>query len=132
MKPENQKKLYDKYPKLFSQKDLPETQTCMNWGIQCGDGWFTLVDFVCEKLSDYSKEKNLDIQFVQIKEKYGGLRIYTDKSDEFIESVIDVAEDVSLQTCEDCGRKGRNQNMDGWIRTVCKNCKESYDNNTIN
>lgn len=132
MTPEKQKKLYDKYPKLFAQKDMPMSQTCMFWGIECGDGWESLIDFVCEKLSEYDETKKLGIQFVQIKEKFGGLRIYTNISDEFIEAILDVAEDVSLMTCEDCGRKGKTYDFNGWYRTVCKQCKEKYDNDTIN
>jgi hypothetical protein len=44
MKAELQQKLYEKYPKIFVQKDLPMSQTAMCWGIDCGDGWFWLLD----------------------------------------------------------------------------------------
>ena len=44
MKQELQQKLYDTYPKLFIQKDLPPQQTAMCWGICCGDGWYDLID----------------------------------------------------------------------------------------
>ena len=42
-----QDKLYEKYPKIFGQKDLPMTQTAMCWGIDCGDGWYNIIDTLC-------------------------------------------------------------------------------------
>lgn len=50
MKQELQNKLYEKYPKIFQQKDLPMTQTAMCWGISCGDGWFNIIDTLCGHL----------------------------------------------------------------------------------
>ena len=47
MKAELQNKLYEKYPKIFGQKDLPMTQTAMCWGIACGDGWYNIIDTLC-------------------------------------------------------------------------------------
>ena len=38
MKAELQNKLFEKYPKIFGQKDLPMTQTAMCWGIDCEIG----------------------------------------------------------------------------------------------
>ena len=32
MKQELEEKLYTKYPKLFKERGLPMTQTCMCWG----------------------------------------------------------------------------------------------------
>lgn len=70
--------LYDKYPKLFRQKDLSAQETCMCWGISCGDGWFKIIDEACEKLNALANEYNATIEFSQVKEKYGGLRLYLD------------------------------------------------------
>jgi hypothetical protein len=50
MKQELQQKLYDKYPKIFRQKDLPMTQTCMCWGIDTNDGWYSLLDTLCSQI----------------------------------------------------------------------------------
>ena len=50
MKKELQQKLYDKYPKIFRQKDLPMTQTCMCWGLNIGDGWYSLIDKLCHQI----------------------------------------------------------------------------------
>lgn len=50
MKAELQDKLYEKYPKIFGQKDLDMTQTAMCWGISCGDGWYNIIDNLCWEL----------------------------------------------------------------------------------
>jgi len=79
MKQELQDKLYKKCPKLFSQKDLPKTQTCMCWGISTGDGWYDLIDNVCEWIQNHTRwNPHLfpPIEFTQVKEKFGQLRIY--------------------------------------------------------
>ncbi|MHA1874051.1 MAG: hypothetical protein ACTSVB_08050 [Candidatus Heimdallarchaeaceae archaeon] len=74
-----EKKLFKKYPKLFRQKDLPMDQTAMCWGIQCGDGWYDLIDKVCEYLQSMIKWNDWpQIEFNTVKEKYGTLRIYWD------------------------------------------------------
>jgi hypothetical protein len=48
MTPELEKKLIEKYPKIFRQKDLPMTETCMCWGLDCGDGWYKIIDALCK------------------------------------------------------------------------------------
>lgn len=79
MKGQLQKKLFEKYPSIFQQKDLPMTQTCMCWGIETGDGWYDLIDNLCKWISNQVKWNPHVfplIEFTQVKEKYGGLRIY--------------------------------------------------------
>ena len=39
MNAELQNKLFENYPEIFKQKDLPATDTAMCWGICCGDGY---------------------------------------------------------------------------------------------
>jgi phosphoribosyl-dephospho-CoA transferase len=76
MKDEMEKQLYDKYPMLFRQKDLSAQETCMCWGISCGQGWYKIIDEACEKLTTLAKEENVVIEFAQVKEKFAGLRLY--------------------------------------------------------
>ena len=47
MKQELQQKLYEKYPKIFRQKDMSMQETAMCWGIACGDGWYNIIDNLC-------------------------------------------------------------------------------------
>jgi hypothetical protein len=61
MKAALQNKLFEKYPKIFVQKDLDMTQTSMCWGIACGDGWFNILDTLCAQIQSHvdSPRENL-------------------------------------------------------------------------
>jgi len=111
MKAELQEKLFDKYPKIFGDRTKPMTETCMCWGLDVGDGWYDLIDTLCEALTytyttsievDEEDGKRLGIKpysdsyyftveppqviATQVKEKYGTLRFYY--RSEFDEKII--------------------------------------------
>ena len=96
-----QEKLFNKYPKIFGDRTKPMTETCMCWGLEVGDGWYSLIDVLCEALTytystsvkvDEEDGKRLGIEpysgsyyfmveppqviATQVKEKYGTLRFY--------------------------------------------------------
>ena len=54
----------------------------------------------------------------QVKEKFGGLRFYTNGYNEAVSAMISMAESMSYRTCEVCGNPGRSNNY-GWISTLC-------------
>ena len=54
----------------------------------------------------------------QVKEKFGGLRFYTNGYTDVIGAMISIAESMSYRTCEVCGNPGRSNNY-GWISTLC-------------
>lgn len=117
-------KLYEDYPELFEQKSWDKTKTCMNWGVECGEGWYNILDDLCKKLCKYP------IQFAQVKEKFGALRIYhvvaddvTDEENVDIDGLISDAENLSCDTCENCGEPGY-MRSGGWMATRCDPCEE--------
>lgn len=142
MNPELQSKLYDKYPQFFSNKDKDIQSSCMAWGCECGDGWYEIISTVCwmikqhednirwrkeylekndpEKLS--TEPKYFTVKFDQIKEKYGGLRLYFSGGDDYTKGLVSMAEAFSYKICEICGEKGQ-PNKGGWITTLCETCK---------
>ena len=71
---ELQEQLYKKYPDIFIEKDVPMSQTCMCWGIDCDDGWYNLIDDLCEQLTLIKKLTGVQIIATQVKEKYASLR----------------------------------------------------------
>lgn len=129
MRVELQNKLFEKYPKLFTQKDLSMQQTCMCWGIEVGDGWYWLLDNLCEAIQDYV-ENNDEPQpeLIQVKEKFGGLRFYLTNVNSHIHGMVVFAEYMSYKICENCGSAENITQTKGWIRTVCKNCLEGKTN----
>jgi len=96
MKLELQNKLFEKYPKIFRQKDLPPQETCMCWGFQCGDGWYDLIDSLCHCIQHYVEWKGIQqVEAGQVKSKYGGLRFYIDGGDDYVDGMIRLAEHMS-------------------------------------
>jgi len=127
---ELQNKLYKKYPKIFKQKDDDKRTTNMCWGIECGNGWYTLIDTLCSKLQwDIDNNKYPQIETVQVKEKYGGLRFYTNFSNENQEGSISFAESISYHICEQCGTIKDVTSEGRWVRTLCKNCRNKLNKN---
>lgn len=128
MKKPDIQNLVDKYPKLFKQKSLDMTQTAMCWGIECGSGWYSILDCLCESIQNYADTINCDIEFTQIKEKFGSLRVYINYEDEVISALIRFAEILSCTTCEACGDTWNvRQDTGGYIQTLCGDCRTKRD-----
>ena len=132
MKAELQQKLYEKYPNIFRQKDLDKTVTAMCWGISCGDGWYDLIDTLCENIQNRimnvnrnkPEEEHLICEAVQVKEKFGGLCFYTYGSDDYIDGLVSMAESMSYHICTECSKPSEKQdNNRGWIYTLCESCR---------
>jgi len=115
--------LYEKYPDLFSNID--NKHSCMAFGIECNIGWYDILSSVCYRIKQYEKNKKSDyypVTFDQIKEKWGGLRIYHSGGDDYVDGVIIMAEEMSYKICERCGCPG-SPNKQGWVMTLCDNCR---------
>jgi len=143
MTPEKTQKLFENYPDIFKQKDLPVTQSLMCFGFDCSDGWYELIYTLCENIKNHVEFHNenvdrfkgaedipewapteyLSVQAVQVKEKYGGLRFYLNNYNEYIRGLISMAESMSYRICEKCGVPGK-PNGKGWIITLCTPCRE--------
>jgi hypothetical protein len=91
------------------------------YGCVVGEGWHSIVKDVHTQIL----AKFPDYEVWQIKEKFGGLRYYCSvDGDEDVQAVICKAEELSWQTCEDCGST-ENVTTAGrpyWVRTLCENC----------
>ncbi len=80
---------------------------------QCvGRGWERLIDKVYD-----AKPRSTHI--IQVKEKFGGLRVYCGGSIPEFFAIIDQAEKESYEICEECGDPGKLREDLGWILTLC-------------
>jgi len=119
MNKENTLKLFNDFPQLYQGKDLPRTENLMSFGFECGDGWFEIIYNLSKTLS----EKDPNCIAVQVKEKFGGLRFYTNGNNLEGEKAIEKAEEKSDHTCEYCGDiETAKKRGGGWIKTLCDNC----------
>lgn len=94
-------------------------------GIDCGDGWHGILLRLHADLMQAAP----DIRYVQVKEKFAELRVYTDHDgDPAVDALIAAAEQESRRTCERCGAAGRARRhlRSGWYRTLCDGCAEGY------
>jgi hypothetical protein len=97
------------------------------WYDTVGFGWRTILVDLHHKLLEISPEYVV----VQVKQKWGGLKVYLDAGElpalrqrEFDQTVRD-AEGASYYVCEDCGEPGTprgQQSPVSWIRTLCDTC----------
>ena len=119
----NTEYLLEKYPKIFSQHKLPPSKTAMCWLFECGDGWFWLIDNLCNTIQRYINDnKKKQVEAVQVKEKYGTLRFYTNTSDDLIDGMVWLAEAMSAGICEQCGSTVGVKATTGWISHLCPEC----------
>jgi hypothetical protein len=142
-----QERLFNDFPKIFVEKDLPKQQTCMCWGICTDDGWFGLLYKLCEHLQwDTDKNKYPQVIAQQVKEKFGTLRFYyaLDCSESVLneerersirkcseaDGAIQFAEAMSGRICEKCGAFDDTVQLmvrGGWYKTLCTVCAEPID-----
>ena len=141
MRAELENELTKKYPKILKDMYKAPEETCMAFGIECGDGWYDLIENLLKDLQ-WNTDKNNYPQVIalQIKEKYGSLRFYftteeTENSKKVdadrkqynigkIDGMIQFAETMSNIICEKCGNKGENKNWStGWFSSMCESCR---------
>ena len=117
--------LCTKYSSIFEDRNASMRDTCMCWGFEVGDGWYTLIDSLCGSIQ-WAVEKNdhYPVMATQVKEKFGALRFYYSGGDDYIDGLIDMAEKMSTSICEKCGNPGKVTGT-GWLKTLCPECEET-------
>lgn len=118
-------KLQSKY-EFLNPTDIRNGLMC--FGFECDDGWLPLLKETFDNINKVVKKNKLnDFRVTQVKEKFGGLRIYWFDANDEIEKIIDRAEKKSMNICEVCSKKGERRNLNGWYKVLCGECykKES-------
>lgn len=115
MKDELKNSLKEKYSTMFDSY-------LQGRDIECGSGWYALID---ETLGGI-KATDPNAQIIQIKEKFGLLRMYVDSEVEAVFNIVHFAENLSGTICEVCASPGRPlKGKNAWIRTMCPACVEN-------
>lgn len=109
MTPEFEEEIVGKHPTFFRSE----------FSFECGDGWHELIDKLLDTIAGLNPPD--DFVIYQIKEKFGGLRVYTSVASSTIYTAIEAAEEESYRTCENCGDPGKPRDGN-WINTLCDGC----------
>jgi|SRR5581483_2190357 len=120
-----EKKLIEEFPTFFKNIYGHPSKTCMAFGLDCGEGWYDLIYETCKKIKELDRDNTF--VFLQIKEKFGGLRLYCSGGNKEIGVIISKAEDESYKICEYCGTKENITTEGRWILTLCKDCRNKRD-----
>jgi len=99
----------------------------MAFGFEAGPGWWRLICELLDKLQAIEDRDKIGLEITQIKEKFGGLRVYTNTSTDEIWELIDKYEAKSFTICEFCGKPGKLRNNHGWYTTLCDECQKESE-----
>jgi hypothetical protein len=115
MKSELQRKLILEFPQFFTtdrkihigenpEEELNELLTQeeivlpIQFGVECGDGWFMLLEQLMRSIESHLNPENtwprkerIPLQIDQIKEKFGGLRFYYHGGDNEVRGMVNFA-----------------------------------------
>jgi len=116
-------------------------QSCMYFGIETGDGWYNLIDELCEKFITIEKLTGIQVVFRQIKEKNAELAIHHEEHCpkplmgeedarcwfDIISELVDYTEYKSNYVCEECGeRRNKTHARGSWLYALCNICYKAF------
>lgn len=122
------KRMEERFPKMFAGR---------YGGFAVSKGWWPILEALCANIQshiDWSNEQKdkyergegcEQVEVVQIKEKFGGLRFYYNGGDDTISGMVRMAEVWADSSCEVCGAVGKRRSG-GWIRTLCDLHEEEH------
>ncbi len=75
---ELEQQLYNLGPILYQEKDLLMNKTCMCWGFECPNEWFSLLKDLTIKIEEINNKYKGKYEYIahQVKAKFGSLRFY--------------------------------------------------------
>lgn len=105
--------LRDRHPRLLTRIDR------WNPRVDVGDGWQGIV---CTLMADLEAMGLPDLRILQVKEKFGRLRVYLAQGNDAATDRIKAAIDASVVTCEACGALGTLRHAGRWHGVRCSDC----------
>ena len=127
--------LISKYPKIFVDYEGNPGQC--NW-LDLPTGWVSIIDDLCGSIQEYvdthvtytaeDKVRPVQVRCFQMKEKFGGLRFYTNGHDDHVGGMISLAEYLCDNTCQQCGSREDLGITSGWISVMCRSCITNHGN----
>jgi hypothetical protein len=96
----------------------------IGWKKAFGEQWAKEVQAAINKMPiNFQK----DAYIMDIKEKWGQLRIFLSVCSEELEEVLQKYEKLSESVCMQCG-KSKTRGFGGWLGYLCKDCEQELNN----
>lgn len=113
--------LVEKHSLIFQDRYASLRDSCIAFGIECGPGWYMILDVLFEKITQYCETEHFPSpKALQIKEKFGNLRVYLDVTTPYFDGLISMSECLTDTICEVCGAPARLTGFDaGWLEVRC-------------
>lgn len=109
MTDKNNKKLVERFPKIFKKK----------FYFECGDGWFDIIFDLCRDMQQEVNNSGCEqVVAAQVKEKFAGLRFYSSGGNEVTHAMIEKYSKLSFETCEITGGRGYLCENHGWYKIL--------------
>lgn len=115
---------------LYSEYSQAKERYDRTLEVGVGNIWYGTTILTQEKIDELKAkldeaENNIPVA-MQVKEKFGGLRFYVEKSNQRAQDYIWFAESMSYRTCEVCGNPGK-LNTNGWHTVLCDEHRKKRD-----
>jgi hypothetical protein len=132
MNSQHTKRIFYECPLIYRKKDNGAETIVLSRGIECSDGWFELIhqmslsiEGIARRLQNQGVPESELPHVSQVKEKFGDLRVYLNKSAAGVDEVLEGARRKAAQTCELCGETGKKQmTSSDWLIVLCDSCAE--------
>lgn len=113
-----------RHPDIFNLTE--NGRTCTPGWPTTGDGWRDLIETAANRIANaIAAEPDAAVTLVQVKQKYGTLRVYwhgkslSAEAEQVVQDAVARAEARSACTCEFCGRPGVLHSRGDWLSTAC-------------
>ena len=132
---EENKKLIERYPFLLPRNPWDDTvEADYDYSYteldSMPEGWRKAFgNMMMEELREVLIEENFlnGFRILEIKEKWGELRLYTNYHNDKIERIIKKYTTLSRNICILCGKPDTHMTYGGWYSPVCEKCYEKTD-----
>lgn len=88
-------RIFERFPKLFRQATLSCQESCMYWGLEVPQRWFPYIEKLAEQINEIAPD---NVEFSQVKEKWGQLRVYVDFVGKIDETTINKVDNLIYET----------------------------------
>ena len=123
------KEIILKYPEVFGEPPFDIRTTLIPFGFECSKYWYPVLEKGFADISEIIKRDGIEgFHITQVKEKFGGLRVYCNFYTDEIDKVINRMEEEVSHICEECGSTEGHLITRGWMQTLCPVCYEKKYN----